>query len=589
MSDPTAPTDSSTTTTAALEDAAGSSHPPHRAISIWPPALVSLIALVVFITLHLVGEPTLARLIAVFVSPLLAALFILFWWLAFSRAHRTDKWRGLVGTLLLGVALALLAHPVGRLFITAWGISFTVMIMVFYWALSRGSAARSRRRGLIATALLAAIPWLCIKTAGQNGEGLLTFDWRWSDRAAQALASWRELGVKPKAAAFDLPELSARDWPGFRGPQRDGVYRGPLTPTANNIEAMKERWRHAVGIGWSSFCVVGPVAYTQEQRGDQECVVCYDLDTGAERWVYARNNRFEEVSGGPGPRATPTYLDKRLYTYGPEGHLACLDAVTGTPLWTVEASPKGVPIWGAASSPLLVDDLVIVALYGKNGRLAAYHQADGKLAWRANGGADAYSSPHLVTLAGTRQIVILDGAGFSGHAIGDGKQLWFYPWPTDQPKVVQPWQISDDEILISMGYSEGMRRLRIQQTEDGWTVEEVWISNRLKTKFNDFVCKDGYAYGLDEGILTCIDLTDGSRQWKNGKYGYGQVLLVKDKLLILGEDGDLVLVEAMSSEFKELAVRKIFDEKTWNHPVLARGKLILRNDREAVCFDLAEE
>jgi len=561
-----------------------------RQIRIWPPVVVSVIALGVFIMLQLKGEPTLTRLIAVFAAPMLGALFILIWWLAFSRARRGDKLRGLVGFGILSAALALLADPLGRIFIALWGASIAAMIMVFYWAATRRVAPVARRRGLIAVSILAVAPWLCVKTAGQIGEGLLAFDWRWNNEAEQALASYRELGVQPKAAGFSLPDsLSQRDWPGFRGVERDGVYRGPLPITTNNITTMKERWRHPVGIGWSSFCVVGPVAYTQEQRSSEECVVCYDLDTGAERWVYARDNRFEEVSGGPGPRATPTYLDKRLYTYGPEGHLACLDALTGKLIWTVEASPAGVPIWGAAASPLLVDDFVIVALYGKNGRMAAYNKADGKLAWRADGGADGYSSPHLVTLGGVRQVVILDGTGFSSHAIDDGKQLWLYPWQTDQPKVVQPWQLSDTDILISMGYGKGMRRLKVQQTDDGWSVDEVWISNRLKTKFNDFVCKDGYAYGLDEGILTCIDLTDGSRQWKNGKYGYGQVLLVNNKLLILSEDGKLVLVDATPDEFNELAMRQVFDHKTWNHPVFAQGKLIVRNDREAVCLDVATD
>lgn len=561
-----------------------STSPPIR---IWPAVIISIIALTVFIASHLVGEPTMTRLITVFVSPLVGALLVLIWWLGFSRARGRDKWLGVLGMALLAGALALLAEPVGRIFIALWGISITAMIMVFYWALTSNVAPAMRRRGLMITALCASVPWLCVKTTGQNGEGLLTFDLRWSNEAAESLASWRDLGVKPNETALVLPaRVSKEDWPGFRGPNRDGVYRGDASLTANDIKDMTVRWRHAVGAGWSSFCVVGPAIYTQEQRGNEECVVCYELDTGAERWVYALRDRFDDVSGGPGPRATPTYLDKRLYTYGPQGHLACLDAATGTVIWAVEAATDGVPMWGAACSPLLVNDLVVVGLYGKGGRLAAYQQADGKLAWRAEGGADGYSSPHLVSLDGEQQIAILDGTGFSGHAIDDGAQLWFYEWQTDQPKVVQPWLLSESDVLISMGYGQGMRRLRIERMGEDWTVNEVWTSNRLKTKFNDFVCKDDYAYGLDEGILTCINLKDGTRAWKGGRYGYGQVLLVDNKLLVLSENGEVILANATPDAHNELIRRKVFDSKTWNHPVIAQGKLLVRNDREAVCFDL---
>jgi outer membrane protein assembly factor BamB len=350
-------------------------------------------------------------------------------------------------------------------------------------------------------------------------------------------------------------------------------------------------WRRPIGPGWSSFAVGGSHIYTQEQRGSDEVVACYNATNGKPVWTHRDPVRFWESNAGAGPRATPTLSEGRVYTFGATGIVNALDAHTGAVVWSRNAvSDTGmkVPGWGFASSPLVVDDVVIL---GAAGKLAGYDAATGKPRWYGPNGGDGYSSPQLFTIDGVAQVVLLGAHGATSVAPADGKVLWEYPWPSDT-RILQPAQTSDGDILmiaLTAAGATGIRRLTVAHGPGGWTVAERWTSNGLKPYFNDIVVHDGHAFGFDGTILACIDLKDGKRLWKGGRYGQGQVLLLSDQdlLLVLSEEGELALVKAADDQFKELARFTVLDGKTWNHPALVGNTLLVRNGQEMAAFRLA--
>ena len=314
------------------------------------------------------------------------------------------------------------------------------------------------------------------------------------------------------------------------------------------------------------------------------------LTTGEPVWRHRDAARFWESNGGAGPRATPTLSNGRVYTFGATGILNALDAGNGAVVWSRNAaSDTGtkVPDWGFASSPLVVDDVVIVAAAGT---LAAYDVATGNPRWFGPAGGGSYSSPHLVTIDGVAQVLLLSGAGATSVAPADGTLLWEHAWPG--VRIVQPALTADGDVLISTPAPAGgigMRRIAVAHGPGGWTVEERWTSTGLKPYFNDFVVHKGHAFGFDGSILACIDLKDGKRKWKGGRYGNGQLVLLPDQdlLLVLSEEGELALVAATPDQFTELARFPAIEGKTWNHPVLVGDVLLVRNGQEMAAFRLS--
>jgi outer membrane protein assembly factor BamB len=314
------------------------------------------------------------------------------------------------------------------------------------------------------------------------------------------------------------------------------------------------------------------------------------MTTGEPVWRHRDAVRFWESNGGAGPRATPTLSNGRVYTFGATGILNALDASDGRAIWSRNvAADTGVetPGWGFASSPLVVNDVVIVAA---SGRLAAYDTATGHPRWFGPTGGGGYSSPHLVTIDGVPQVVLLRGSRTISVAPADGTLLWEHVW---QPgvSIVQPAVTADGDVLITSGDAmggNGIRRLTVTHGSGGWTVEERWTSNGLKPYFNDLVVHKGHAFGFDGSILSCIGLDDGRRKWKGGRYGHGQLMLLADQdvLLVLSEEGELVLVAAASNQFTELARVPALEGKTWNHPVLVGDVLLVRNDHEMAAYRL---
>jgi outer membrane protein assembly factor BamB len=349
-----------------------------------------------------------------------------------------------------------------------------------------------------------------------------------------------------------------------------------------------------MGAGWAAFAVAEGLAVTQEQRGGGAAVVAYDLQTGAVRWTHGAGDGFSSTLAGDGPRATPTLHEGRVYAFGVDGWLRALDFATGELIFERDVLGENsgrAPDHGVAASPLVVDGLVVVVAGGPDGRsLVAYDAVTGEPRWSGGDAGAAYASPFVATLAGVRQIVAFNLEGLAGHDPATGAVLWSNRWPDRPEKVAQPVVLGDDRLFATMGYGIGGRLVRLERRTGGGLQAHVeWETRRLKAKFTQVVEHEGFLYGLDEGVLVCLDPADGERRWKRGRYGHGQVLLVDDLLLLVAEDGEVVLIDPNPESLVELARFPAVTGKTWATPALAGDLLIVRSETEAACYRLPTE
>ncbi|HLX42673.1 MAG TPA: PQQ-binding-like beta-propeller repeat protein [Bryobacteraceae bacterium] len=383
-------------------------------------------------------------------------------------------------------------------------------------------------------------------------------------------------------------------WTDFRGPHRDGVYSQSEITTNWPSTGLPLVWKQPIGGGYASFTTGEGRAYTIEQRRAKEAVTAYDIDTGRELWAFSYPADFEEVLGGPGPRATPVYHDGFVYSLGANGDLYCLSAKTGKPQWSknvLEDNGTSNQHWAMAGSPLIVDDKVIVTPGGTNGRsMVAYNRLTGEPVWRSLNDRAGYTSPILATLAGKRQIVWLSAQRALAVAVEDGKQLWDFAYPASMDmNCAQPVVVDESNVLFSSSDAGGAVLLEISRNGDEYSARPVWKTNRLKNKFNSSVLYQGYVYGFDEAILACMDAKTGELKWKGGRYGYGQLLLAGGYLVITTEQGDVVLVRATPEGHQELARFTAIEGRTWNIPAIDHGLLLVRNATEMACFRIGRD
>ena len=423
---------------------------------------------------------------------------------------------------------------------------------------------------------------------GVTGDLVPIFQWRWEHPSLTSVAD----RSKPVASTASAPlSQFTNDWPQFLGPHRNSMVEQPRLARDWRAQVPQRLWLRPAGPGWSGFAVVGSRAITQEQRGEDEAVICYDLLTGAPLWSHAYPAHFQSPLAGEGPRATPTIAGRRVYALGSTGILTCLDLETGKPLWskdTLRDNQAKVNEWGMSCSPLIVNDLAVVSAGGRDNRsLVAYRAATGDFVWGAGADGAGYSSPCLVTLAGVAQILIFNSGGVSAHDPATGTNLWKYHWPGAHPHVSMPVVIPNDRLLVSSGYGVGSELLQIQKDSGGaFNATRIWKSNRLKAKFTNLIYRDGFIYGLDDGIMACLDAASGERKWKEGRYGHGQEILAGDVLLVTAESGEVILLDPNPQGSRELTRFPALQGKTWNPPALAGQYLLVRNDKEAACYRL---
>jgi outer membrane protein assembly factor BamB len=387
------------------------------------------------------------------------------------------------------------------------------------------------------------------------------------------------------------PAAATNYWTNFRGPKRDGRYDETTVSTNWPSSGLKQIWKQPIGVGHASFVVADGKAYTIEQRRGQEVVAAYDINTGRELWTQKWNAEFTD-STGDGPRATPTWDNGRIYALGATGELRCLDANTGSVFWgkniLSDNQARNLP-WAMAASPLIVDDKVIVLPGGTSGKsVVAYNKMTGAPVWRVLSDVQAYVSPMLVDLAGRRQIVVVSSTRVVGLTHEKGELLWSYTWDTDNGiNVSMPILVDRNRFFISSGYGKGAALVEVKGSGNTYTASTVWENKNMKNKFNSSVLYNGYIYGLDEGILVCLDVNTGERKWKEGRFGYGQIILTNGHLIITSDQGEVALVKATPEKYTEVARFAAVQGQTWNYPAIANGRLLVRNSNEMAAYDIS--
>ncbi|HEX6623047.1 MAG TPA: PQQ-binding-like beta-propeller repeat protein, partial [Pyrinomonadaceae bacterium] len=485
---------------------------PRKPLRLWPGVLLVALQWLFWLVVPVVIP---GAAIVGFFGGLACGLLVLVWWLFFSRARWFERVGAVVLMVVAVIATKRIVHPSiagGAMGFLLYVYAIPALSLALVAAMSVGRRlSDGPRRALVAVSvLLACGVFTLLRTGGITGDGDSDFHWRWSQTPEERLLA--QTGDEPAARQSAPAAANGADWPGFRGPERDGVVRGVRVATDWSASPPKEMWRRPIGPGWSSFAVRGDRFYTQEQRGEEEVVACYNVNDGKPVWGHRDKVRFYESNGGAGPRGTPTLSDGRLYALGATGILNALDAADGSVVWSRNAASDTetkVPGWGFSGSPLVIDDVVVIAAAGT---LAAYDRATGEPRWVGPKAGCCYSSPHRVTVGGVTQIVLMRGDGAISVAPTDGKVLWQHPLPTGG-RIVQPALTADGDLLLSVGEGSDLYRVAVAQGDGGWKVEERWTSEGLKPYFSDFVVHEGHAYGLDAGKIACIDLKDGGRKW----------------------------------------------------------------------------
>ncbi len=504
-----------------------------RTLRWWPAALLLGIALGVVVFAQLQFEwPFQQRNLWTLATAILTALALLIWWLFGSRIHWSMRLVGLAILILLGMG---------------WRMAF--------------------------------------RLKGVSGDFVPIIEARWKPAPGATPAN----ASPPSPTPITPPAaVAALDFPQFLGPTRDAQLPGPALTTDWTAQPPRLVWRQPIGGGWSGFALVGTRALTQEQHGPEERITAYDLSSGNLLWAHNNLARYDTTIAGEGPRGTPTVLSNRVYTLGATGILDCLDLASGKRLWTRSLPTDAncsVPEWGYSGSPWTDGQKVVVQAGGGDGKsLLAYRADTGEPLWSGGSAGVNYSSPFLVTLAGTPQFLVFGRRSLSSHDPQTGAVLWEHPFGVGMPLVANPILVSSNQVLITAGYNVGAELLAVSPGTNAPT--SLWKSKRLKAKFANPVRRGDWVYGLDDGMMACLNLKDGSQAWKEGRYGHGQGLWIGEVYLLMSEAGDLVLLQPTPEGPNERARLPVFDSKTWNPIALQGDRVVVRNDREVACWQL---
>lgn len=431
---------------------------------------------------------------------------------------------------------------------------------------------------------------------------------------------------KNSVGAIDVKTTTEIDFPQFLGPHRDA--RVNFVRLADSWSTAPEQlWRIDIGEGWSGFVVVNGYAITQEQRGAEECVTCYDVNTHEIKWINRSQRRHEDVGamGKVGPRATPTVHEGLVYVTSATGVLDCIDGGTGELVWSadvpqlvgieqvVSKNSMGLTyttensriVWGRSMSPLIVDDVVVVPAGGPHGAsgesnptvtMIAFDKKTGLEKWRGGKRMPSYGSPTLATIGGRKQILLVAENCAVGHDAETGQELWSFERRGDSTADANCSQVTviaknDNRLILSKGYNLGGEIIQVTSSDGVWTAKSLDKDPRiLKTKLTNPVIFDGHAYSLSDGYLECAHIDTFARVWKHrGGFGHGQILLVGDKLLVHSESGKLFLIQATPSGYTELGSFKTIDGICWNTLCLYGDLLLVRSEQEAACYRLPTE
>ncbi len=504
---------------------------------------------------------------------------------------------------ILGVRLGDLGDRGMSNVFTALLLLAAALGLLLAFALRRSLPLRLRLGVLVALAVLCLAGFQLVRIEGVSGEMIPRFAWRSGGR------SGAQPGTSGRVLALGRPASS--DFPAFLGARRDNHAAEARLARDWNVRPPRLLWRAAIGVGWSAFAAAGGWAFTLEQDERGQCASARSIATGEVAWSVVLDEPFAHALGGAGPRSTPTVEledaggDGRVYAQSAWGRLVCLGARSGALLWSHDllaehglsrARETELAQYGRSGSPLVVGELVVVPAGGEpaanQAGLVAFDKRSGARRWVSPPRNLSYSSAASATLAGVPQILIVNEASLSAHALDDGRILWEHPWPgrtSGDANVSQAVPLAPARVFVSKGYGGGGLMLALEPRADGGLVtRELWHDSRLlRTKFTNVVVQAGFVYGLDDGMLECVELVTGVKRWKEGRYGHGQILLAGELLLVCSEEGEVHLVDPDPERPNEVLGRfHALEGKCWAHLALAGDVLLLRNDTECAAWEL---
>jgi outer membrane protein assembly factor BamB len=534
--------------------------------------------------------------LATLAAYLVMTVLFMVWWFTRRAFTRNQRLMAFAGALLLGVLVGYVSARAIRppIYLFLFGLPIVLGVWAAWILATTGRGGRLRLGGLFVCLMAAWSLFLLIRVNGIQGNMRADLHWRWTPTADELYLAEHPAQT---AAATTLPagkplELRPGDWPGFRGPERDGIVRGLSIALDWPQSPPKLLWRQRVGPAWSSMAAVDGCVFTQEQRGEREAVVCRDALTGREMWVHDEPARFDEPTAGPGPRATPTFAGGRIYAQGALGTLNCLDAASGHRIWSRDLradSGATLPLWGFSNSPLVAGDRVIVFAGGEGKKgLLAYPLDGGPPLWTADAGKVSYASPQQFDFGAERQVLIFTSEGLFAVDPASGGTRWQFPIEraVGVPSVLQPCRVSSDSLAMGTGAVFGVQSVRV--SSDARTATRAWATPRVKPAFSDMVYHNGCIYGFDGTVFCCVDATTGNRRWRDGRYGAGQVLLLAEQgvMIVTSEDGQAILLRCNPERSEELGRVPAVTGKTWNHAAIAQDRLYVRSDGEMACLQL---
>ncbi len=403
--------------------------------------------------------------------------------------------------------------------------------------------------------------------------------------------------------------IRAADWTQFRGPNHDSTSTEKILKQWP-AEGPRQLWKAPLTDGFSSFTVSKGRAFSLVQRSidgaNQEVCVALNADSGKELWAVqlgiakydgGGDSGTSDNKGGDGPRSTPTIDGDKVYAFSARLVLHCLDAATGKVIWKRDliADNAGRNItWQNAASPLIDGDLIFVAGGGPEQSLLALNKIDGSVVWKSQDEKMTHSTPVPATIHGVRQIIFFTQSGLVSVAEKTGDLLWKQPFAYKTSTAMTPI-VAGDVVYCSAGYGVGSGAYKITKSGDNFSAKELWFqpANVINNHWSTPVYKDGYLYGLfgfkDYGKcpLKCVELATGKVAWSQEGFGPGGCILVDGALLVLGDAGQLVLVEASPKAYTEIARAKVLTGKCWSTPIVANGRIYARSTKEGICLDVS--
>lgn len=379
---------------------------------------------------------------------------------------------------------------------------------------------------------------------------------------------------------------AANDWPQWRGPERTGISAETGWTTQWPAGGPKVLWKKNVGTSCSSVAVVKDHVFTMGNDGNNDTVWCYNAANGDLVWKYTYACALDphQFEGGSG--ATPTIDGDLVFTCSRAGHLNCLNATDGKPIWSknlIKDLGGKVPTWGYAGSPVVIGKLLVIDVGASDGTTMALDKKTGNVVWKSGTDGASYATAMPFKHGGKDCLATFNAFGLV--ILSDaGKELARYPWKTSYDINSAAPIVSGDKIFISSGYNHGCALLQFTGTE----LKSIWEHKKMRNHFNSSVLWKGSIYGFDESTLTCIDFASGDVKWTQGGLGKGSLMIADGRLVVQGEQGDLAIAEATPAAYKEIARAKVLSKRCWVAPVLANGHIYCKNNvGDLVCLDVS--